>query len=86
VGAGAIGLLMVGPQSLASVGWLGLLSVYPIMAGLFGEDLFSVAIRGQAQVIYPEITHRPVVEIEHREASILHHGYDHEQNADHRVA
>jgi len=87
VGAGAIGLVMASPQSLVSVSWLSLLSVYPIMAGLFGEDLFSVVIRGQAQVnSLPEMTHQPVVEVEHREASILHHGYDHKQSANHKVA
>lgn len=78
VGVGAIGFVMGNPQSAASLGWIALAGVYPIMAGLFGEDLFSAMFRGRGRMVSrrPEVS-QPVVGIKHREATVQHHGVSH---------
>ena len=87
VGVGAIGVVMANPQSLASFGWIALASVYPIMAGLFGEDLFSVMLRRQGQVMmHRPVESQPVVSIKHREATVHHHGLGPGQGTDHKAA
>ena len=87
VGVGMISIVMVNPQSFASLGWISLISVYPIMAGLFGEDLFSVAFNTQGQVkSHQSEVHTPVVDIEHREATVLHHAFSHGHGSDHKAA
>lgn len=87
VGMGAIGIVMGGPQSLASMTWIGLISVYPIMAGLFGEDLFSAMFskRGRVESRRP-VASQPVVGIKHREITVHHHGFTHGHGSDHKVA
>lgn len=51
VGIGAIGAFMVNPQSVVSLaGIVTLFSVFPVMAGLFGEDLFSTMFSGKGRV------------------------------------
>ena len=90
VGVGAIGIVMGNPQSVASLGWIGLVSVYPIMAGLFGEDLFSVVVSGQGRVeSHRPVVSQPVVGIKHRETTVHHHWFDwfgHGHGSDHKVA
>lgn len=44
LGGVAIGAIMVSPESVGIRASLALASVYPIMAGLFGEDLVSIAL------------------------------------------
>lgn len=44
LGGTAIGALMISPESMGIRALLALASVYPIMAGLFGEDLVSAAL------------------------------------------
>ena len=85
VGVGAIGIVMGNPQSLASLGWLALVSVSPIMAGLFGEDLFAVILSGQGRVkTRRPVASQPVVDIKRREVTIHHHGFGH--GSDHKAA
>ena len=69
------------------VGWISLVSVYPIMAGLFGEDLVSAAFsrEGKVKTRQPEV-HKPVIDIEHREATVLHHGFGYGHGSDHKAA
>jgi hypothetical protein len=51
VGAGAIGVVMTSPEGAVSVaGIIALFSVFPVMAGLFGEDLFSATLFGKGRV------------------------------------
>lgn len=87
VGVGAIGVVMANPQSVASLGWIALASVYPIMAGLFGEDLFSAMFRGRGRVeSHRPVASQPVVGIKHREATVQHHGFGHGHGSDHKAA
>jgi hypothetical protein len=87
VGAGAIGVVMGSTQGLASLGIIALLSVYPIMAGLFGEDLFTAAITGQGRVKPSQAeTAQPVVGIKHRQGTVHHHGFGHGHGSHHRAA
>ena len=44
LGATAIGAVMISPESVGIRATLALVAVYPIMAGLFGEDLFTTAL------------------------------------------
>ena len=44
LGGTAIGALMISPESMGVRALLALASIYPIMAGLFGEDLVSVTL------------------------------------------
>ena len=44
LGGAAIGALMVSPENVGIRGLIALVAVYPIMAGLFGEDLVSRAL------------------------------------------
>ncbi|MBE9515770.1 MAG: hypothetical protein IME93_02210 [Proteobacteria bacterium] len=44
LGGMAIGAVMISPENVGIRATLALASVYPIMAGLFGEDLLSVAL------------------------------------------
>ena len=91
VGAGAIGIFMINPQSLVSLEWLTLASIYPIMAGLFGEDLFSSVFSGlfagqeQVETRQPT-THQHVVGIKHQETTVHHHGFGHGHDSDHKAA
>lgn len=87
VGVGAIGIVMANPQSLASLGWIALASVYPIMAGLFGEDLFGAMFSGRGRVkTHRPVESQPVVGIKHRETTVQHHGLAHGHGSDHKAA
>jgi len=44
LGALAIAVMMLSPENVGIRAFLALVSVYPIMAGLFGEDLISVSL------------------------------------------
>ena len=44
LGGVAIGVMMFSPENVGLRASLALASVYPIMAGLFGEDLVSIAL------------------------------------------
>lgn len=44
LGGVAIGTMMLSPESVGVRAFLALVSVYPIMAGLFGEDLVTIAL------------------------------------------
>ena len=44
LGGAAIGALMMSPESVGIRALLAIAAVYPIMAGLFGEDLLSLAL------------------------------------------
>ena len=78
----AIGVLMVSPEIVGIRAALALVAVYSIMAGLFGEDLFRVAFTRKGQ---PDV-HPSVVEIEHLEATVLHHRFGHEHGKNHKIA
>ena len=86
VGAGAIGIVMGNPYSVSALGWIGLLSVYPIMAGLFGEDLFRVVFSSQGREVSQQTAMpQSVAGIKHRETTV-HHGFDHEHDAGNKAA
>lgn len=85
IGVGAIGIVMGNPQNLASQGWIALASIYPIMAGLFGEDLFAVVLSELGRVkAHRPVASQPVVGIKHREATVHHHEIGH--GSDHKAA
>lgn len=44
LGGLAISVMMLSPESVGLRAFLALVSVYPIMAGLFGEDLVSISL------------------------------------------
>ncbi len=82
LGGTAIGVIMLSPENVGVSAALALVAVYSIMAGLFGEDLFRVALTRKGQ---PDV-HPSVVEIEHREATVLHHRFGHEHGKNHKIA
>ena len=62
LGALAVGAVMLSPENVGIRAFLALVSVYPILAGLFGEDLVSTALglgrkQKDVEVTQPE---RPV--------------------------
>lgn len=44
LGGLAVGAVMLSPENVGIRAFLALVSVYPILAGLFGEDLFSISL------------------------------------------
>lgn len=86
VGVGAIGIVMLNPESVASTGWLALVAVYPIMAGLFGEDLVEVTISGLMNgnfgqpYGYTQPT-QSVLSLENQERVVYHQGQSHQVSA-----
>jgi hypothetical protein len=90
LGAGAIGAMMVSPENVGLRALLAIAALYPIMAGLFGEDLISQAFgfgrkKQPAQVVEQDVersvkaaprTRKPV-EAGHRTATALHHRFGH---------
>ena len=45
LGGSAIGAIMLSPENVGIRALLAIAAIYPIMAGLFGEDLVSLALR-----------------------------------------
>jgi hypothetical protein len=85
VSAGAIGIVMGSTQGLGTLGVIALLSVYPAMAGLFGEDLLVSALTGQGRVKPSQgESIQPVRAIKHRHGKVHHHGFGHDNH--HRAA
>jgi hypothetical protein len=41
LGTAVIGTLMISPESLGAFGWVSIAAVYPILVGMFGEDLLT---------------------------------------------
>ena len=88
LGGTAIGAVMISPENVGIRAALALVSVYPIMAGLFGEDLLSTALgfgKEKQQVQAPE-TERPVnvvrrgqkvAVVGHRTVTVRHHWFGH---------
>ncbi|WP_455199459.1 hypothetical protein [Kaarinaea lacus] len=52
LGGVAIGAMMLSPESVGIRATLALASVYPIMAGLFGEDLLYIALGFETKGLY----------------------------------
>ena len=87
LGVGAIGVLMMSPEDVGIRALLALASVYPITAGLFGEDLFSLMLghgRKKQQVKVPSlrqpanvVRRRQRVVVRHRAAAIHHSWFGH---------
>lgn len=86
LGAGAIGALMLSPENVGIRAMLAIAAIYPIMAGLFGEDLISLAFgfgrkTETAQVVERsvKVTHRvrKTVVLGHRTAMAHHHWFGH---------
>jgi len=88
VGAGAIGMVMLNPTNLAATGWLTLAAVYPIMAGMFGEDLVEVTLTGMVtgQFGRQYQTTQPVVGISHRQVTVQGHHHKVSANSHHKHA
>ena len=60
LGGTAIGAILLSPENVGIRATLAFLAVYPIMAGLFGEDLLSIALgfgkeKQQAQNLEPRV-------------------------------
>ena len=86
LGGVAIGALMLSPESVGLRATLALVAVYPIMAGLFGEDLVSIALgfgkeKQQTQKVEPsvKVVHRTrkVAVVGHRTATVHRHWFGH---------
>lgn len=85
VGVAAIGVMMVSPEHVGVRALLAFAAVYPVMAGLFGEDLISLAFGiGQEKRAAPaeqavkttRRTHRTTV-VGQRTAPVRHHWFGH---------
>lgn len=86
LGAGAIGAMMVSPENVGLRALLAIAALYPIMAGLFGEDLISLAFgfggkKQTAQVVERSVKAAPrsrkTVAAGHRTATARHHWFGH---------
>ena len=89
VGFGAIGMVMLNPDSMATTGWLALAAVYPIMAGMFGEDLVEVTLSGMVTGQFGRHykTTQPVVAIGgHRQGTVQGHRHEVSANSHHKHA
>lgn len=75
LGAAAIGVMMLSPEHVGVRALLAFAAMYPLMAGLFGEDLVSVALglgreKQTTERVSPRVVktvHRP------RKAAVAHH-------------
>lgn len=71
VAAVAIGVVMTSPEGAVSVaGIITLFSVFPVMAGLFGEDLVTALFNGEGRV-----TLRTTEMIEDEPGTVHHHEF-----------
>jgi hypothetical protein len=87
LGVAAIGAIMLSPENVGVRALLAIAAVYPIMAGLFGEDLISRAFgfggkKQMAQVVERSVKAAPrsrktVVVAGHRTATARHHWFGH---------
>lgn len=86
LGAGAIGALMLSPENVGIRALLAIAAIYPIMAGLFGEDLISLAFGFGRKTETAQAVERPVkftrrvrktVVLGHRTATAHHHWFGH---------
>jgi len=84
LGGVAIGVMMLSPESVGMRATFALAAVYPIMAGLFGEDLISIALgfgkeKQQVQSVESpvKVVHRiqTVAVVEQRTATVHHHWF-----------
>ena len=71
VAAVAIGVVMTSPEGAVSVaGIITLFSIFPVMAGLFGEDLVTALFNGEGRVIL-----RATEVIEDEPGTVHHHEF-----------
>ncbi len=71
VGAGAIGIILFRPELGGELAWLSLVGIYPLMLGLFGEDLLLKAIREVRRVGFRQaISAKPVKLPKHRQTRV----------------
>ena len=86
LGAIAIGAIMFSPENVGLRALLAIAAVYPIMAGLFGEDLISLAFgfggkKQPVQVVERTVKAAPrsrkTVEVGRRTAAARHHWFGH---------
>lgn len=76
LGGVAIAALMVSPESVGIRAWLAIAALYPIMAGLFGEDLVTIAMGFRRK--QQESTPRQVVTaFTPKVAEVRHHWFGH---------
>jgi hypothetical protein len=88
LGGTAIGVMMLSPENVGIRAILALAAVYPIMVGLFGEDLLSTAlgfgkekqpVQAQHTQAAIKVMHRTreVVVVGHRTTAVQHHWFGH---------
>ena len=84
LGGAGIGALMMSPESVGIRGFLAIAAIYPIMAGLFGEDLLSVALSlggGKQGASEPRVATvhrvRKTAVVGQRTAAAHHHWFGH---------
>lgn len=87
VGGVAIGVMMASPEHVGIRALLAIAAVYPVMAGLFGEDLLSLALgfsKATQQAVRPvpviktaprRVPRTPIVK--QRPAAAHHHWFGH---------
>ena len=84
LGGVAIGVMMLSPENVGIRAALALVAVYPIMAGLFGEDLLSVALgfgkeKQQVQSVESPVkvvrVTQKVAVVGHRTTTVHHHWF-----------
>jgi hypothetical protein len=84
LGGAGIGALMMSPESVGLRAFLAIASIYPIMAGLFGEDLVSLALgfggkkqqTSEPRVATVHKVHKTAVVGQHT-SSARHHWFGH---------
>lgn len=82
VAAVAIGVVMTSPEGAVSVaGIITLFSVFPVMAGLFGEDLATALFNGEGRV-----TLRTTEVIEDEPGTVHHHEFVHSHSSHDKAA
>ncbi len=84
LGGTAIGAVMLSPESVGIRAALALVAVYPIMAGLFGEDLLATALGfgkkkqqdriAESSVEVAHVTQKVAV-VGHRTTTVHHHWF-----------
>ena len=84
LGGAGIGALMMSPESAGFRAFLAIAAIYPIMAGLYGEDLVSLALRFGGKKQQPLVSHvetarrvRKTKVAKQRTAKAHHHWFGH---------
>ena len=86
LGGVAIGVMMLSPENVDIRAALALVAVYPIMAGLFGEDLVSIALGFGKEKQRVQNVESPAKEVHvtqkvavvgHRTATVHRHWFGH---------